>query len=62
MSPLQLRIGSLVARPDESEGSARVSRPGRRVRREEHEGSSEPEIAYVRDNLIVVSPWNRRRP
>lgn len=42
-SPLQLRIGDLIARPAE----------------EEHSKGTLPEIAYVRDNMIVVEPWDR---
>ena len=42
MSPLQLRIGNVVARPEEN------------VRKETY-----PEVAYVRDSIIVVEPWNR---
>jgi len=42
-NPLQLRIGDLIARPEEGE------RP-----RQSH-----PEVAYVRDNMIVVEPWDR---
>lgn len=41
MRPLQLRIGHLIARPQESEG----------------EGSPRPEVALVRDNMIVIEPW-----
>ncbi len=43
LSPLQLRIGNLVARPDENDRAK----------------NSYPEIAYVRDNVIVVEPWDR---
>jgi len=42
-SPLQLRIGDLIARPAE----------------EEHGKDTLPEIAHVRDNMIVVEPWDR---
>jgi septum site-determining protein MinC len=43
LAPLQLRIGDLIARSDEDD---RPKKPN-------------PEIAYVRDNLIVVEPWDR---
>jgi len=43
MRPLQLRIGNLIARPDESDRT----------------GGTGPEIAHVRDNAILVVPWNR---
>jgi len=43
LNPLQLRIGDLIARPDEGE------RPRNPC----------PEVAYVRDNMIVVEPWDR---
>ena len=43
LNPLQLRIGDLIARPDEGE------RPRKPC----------PEVAYVRDNMIVVEPWDR---
>jgi septum site-determining protein MinC len=42
-SPLQLRIGDLIARPAEGERGKETL----------------PEIARVRDNLIVVEPWDR---
>jgi septum site-determining protein MinC len=43
LAPLQLRIGDLIAR------SAEEDRPKK----------PNPEIAYVRDNSIVVEPWDR---
>lgn len=43
LNPLQLRIGDLIARPAEGE------RPRKPC----------PEVAYVRDNMIVVEPWDR---
>lgn len=43
LAPLQLRIGELIARSDERE------RPG----------TPFPEVAWVRDNAIVVEPWDR---
>jgi septum site-determining protein MinC len=43
LNPLQLRIGDLIARPGEAD---RLRKPI-------------PEVAYVRDNLIVVEPWDR---
>lgn len=43
LNPTQLRIGPLIARPDADD------RPK----------TSGPEIAWVRDNTIVVEPWNR---
>ena len=43
LNPLQLRIGDLIARPAEGE---RPRQP-------------RPEVAYVRDNMIVVEPWDR---
>ena len=43
LAPLQLRIGELIARSDERE------RPGTLF----------PEVARVRDNAIVVEPWDR---
>jgi septum site-determining protein MinC len=43
LAPLQLRIGDLVAR------SAEEDRPKK----------PSPEIAHVRDNAIVVEPWDR---
>lgn len=45
MRPLQLRIGPLIARPQENEG---------------HE-SPRPEVARVRDNMIVVEAWGSTR-
>jgi septum site-determining protein MinC len=43
MSPMQLRIGKLVARPEENVRNA----------------GSGPEIAYVRDAQILVEPWDK---
>lgn len=43
LSPLQLRIGDLVARPGENE----------------HAGGPSPEMASVRDERIVVERWDR---
>ena len=43
MQPMQLRIGELVARSEESSS---------------HKDSC-PEMAYVRDEMIVVAPWNK---
>lgn len=43
LAPLQLRIGNLVARPDENDRAK----------------STYPEIAHVRDNAIVVERWDR---
>ena len=43
LHPTQLRIGQLTAQPDERD------RPK----------TSRPEIAWVRDNRIVVEPWER---
>ncbi len=45
LAPLQLRIGHLVARPAEGD----------------QERPRHPEIAYVRDNMIVVESWDRSR-
>ena len=43
LSPLQLRIGNAIARPEENADR----------------GDAFPEVAYVRDNMIVVKPWDR---
>lgn len=43
LSPLQLRIGDLIARPAEGERPKQFR----------------PEVAYVRDNMIVVEPWDQ---
>lgn len=43
MAPLQLRIGNLVARPEENE----------------RYGALVPEMASIRDDAIVVEPWNK---
>jgi septum site-determining protein MinC len=45
LNPLQLRIGHLVARPAEGD----------------QERPKHPEVAYVRDNMIVVDNWDRAR-
>lgn len=45
LTPLQLRIGHLVARSAEGD----------------QERPRYPEIAYVRDNMIVVESWDRSR-
>ena len=42
LSPLQLHIGDLVARAEENDGRKKPC----------------PEVAYVRDNMIVVEPWD----
>ena len=42
-SPLQLRIGELITRPAE----------------EDRADDSCPEMAYIRDDAIVVEPWDR---
>jgi septum site-determining protein MinC len=47
--PLQLRIGDLVARPEENEPPRRKREPKRPA----------AEIASVRDNMIVVEVWDR---
>jgi len=43
LAPLQLRIGNLVARPDENDRAK----------------NTYPEIAHVRGNAIVVEPWDK---
>ncbi len=43
MAPLQLRIGNLVARPEENE----------------RYGALVPEMASIRDDAIVVESWNK---
>lgn len=43
MQPMQLRIGDLITRSEEES-----------VRKDSY-----PEMAYVRDNMIVVTPWNK---
>ncbi len=43
LSPLQLRIGNVVARPEENADTE----------------SGSPEVAYVRDDMIVIKPWDR---
>jgi septum site-determining protein MinC len=45
MSPLQLRIGEHVARPEEGDPRKPVA----------------PEMAYVREDRIVVEPWQKVR-
>ncbi len=42
-SPTLLRVGDLVARPGEDDGPQ----------------ESYPEVAYIRDDMIVVEPWDR---
>ncbi len=49
LAPLQLRIGDLVARSEESQHAL-----GRKESRK-----SGPEVASVRDAMIVVEPWDR---
>ena len=49
LAPLQLRIGDLVARPEESERTLGKKGPRK----------SGPEIASVRDAMIIVEPWER---
>jgi len=43
LSPLQLRIGNVIARPEENADTESVC----------------PEVAYVRDDMIVIKPWDR---
>jgi septum site-determining protein MinC len=43
MSPMQLRIGKLIARPEENTRNA----------------GNGPEVAYVRDAQILVEPWDK---
>ncbi|OGO06642.1 MAG: septum site-determining protein MinC [Chloroflexi bacterium RBG_13_56_8] len=45
LSPLQLRIGDLIARPDEDD--------------DDQSRTPWPEIAHVQNDAIVVEPWNR---
>ena len=50
MSPMQLRIAHVVARPeDDTQGT-----PGRA-----HPDASVAEVAYVRGDAIVLSPWHK---
>ncbi len=62
LCPVQLRIGHLVARPAEGEEGA-PARPhaasGRAVKGEPEARPLTPEVAYVRDNMIVVDRWDR---
>ena len=64
MSPTQLRIGSLVARPEESrpvDGESGSGIVRRLLRTETRERSAQAEIALVRDEVIIVSPWTKAR-
>ena len=64
MSPTQLRIGSLAARPEESRQVDSESGSGivrRLLRPETRERSAQAEIALVRDEVIIVSPWTKAR-
>lgn len=62
LCPVQLRIGHLVARPAEGEEGA-PSRPhaptGRAAKGEPAPHPPTPEVAYVRDNMIIVDRWDR---
>jgi len=52
MAPLQLRIAHVVARPeDETRGKRKRSR----------EDAPQAEVAYIRGETIVVSPWDKAR-
>lgn len=52
MSPMQLRIAHLIARPEDN-AQSRQKPKGERV---------QAEIAYVHGDMIEVSPWDKARP
>lgn len=52
MSPMQLRIAHVIARPDDDAPT----------RQKRSEGHVQAEIAYVRGDMIEVSPWDKVRP
>ena len=53
LSPLQLRIGDLIARPEENDQSKGIGS------RSSRQNGCSPEMARVRDNMIVVDPWEK---
>ena len=68
MAPMQLRIGPLIARPQDTGGDTSTSREGDRSRLRSASRSEpvdtrrpggHPEIAHVQEDKIVVDAWDR---